>query len=127
MNVLFYADEPDPQPWVEALRRALPEAAIHHWIAGAVPRCDYAVCWKPPAAFFAGQSALKAILNIGAGADAVISDPNLPAGVPVTVFCKSGSRSTIAASLLDRAGVEVRVVTVGGAARWPEPLEKLAP
>jgi glyoxylase-like metal-dependent hydrolase (beta-lactamase superfamily II)/rhodanese-related sulfurtransferase len=46
----------------------------------------------------------------------------LPSGSPVTVFCKSGSRATIAASLLDRAGVDVRVVTHGGAERWPEPL-----
>jgi hypothetical protein len=43
----------------------------------------------------------------------------------VTVFCKSGSRATIAASLLDRAGVDVRVVTHGGAERWPEPLTRL--
>jgi rhodanese-related sulfurtransferase len=49
----------------------------------------------------------------------------LPAGSPVTVFCKSGSRAAIAASLLDRAGVDVRLVTVGGADRWPEPLEHL--
>jgi glyoxylase-like metal-dependent hydrolase (beta-lactamase superfamily II)/rhodanese-related sulfurtransferase len=46
----------------------------------------------------------------------------LPAGRRVTVFCKSGSRSAIAASLLDRAGLDVRVVTDGGASRWPEPL-----
>lgn len=51
----------------------------------------------------------------------------LPAGAPVTVFCKSGSRAAIAASLLDAAGVDVRVVDEGGAARWPEPLERLAP
>jgi rhodanese-related sulfurtransferase len=49
----------------------------------------------------------------------------LPAGVPVTVFCKSGSRAAIAASLLDRAGIDVRLVPVGGAERWPEPLERL--
>jgi hydroxyacylglutathione hydrolase len=49
----------------------------------------------------------------------------LTAGAPVTVFCKSGSRAAIAASLLDRAGVEVRLVPVGGAARWPAPLERL--
>jgi glyoxylase-like metal-dependent hydrolase (beta-lactamase superfamily II)/rhodanese-related sulfurtransferase len=49
----------------------------------------------------------------------------LPAGAPVTVFCKSGSRAAIAASLLDRAGVDVRLVPVGGAGRWPEPLERL--
>ena len=49
----------------------------------------------------------------------------LPAGASVSVFCKSGSRAAIAASLLDRAGVEVRVVTHGGAARWPDPLEQI--
>jgi glyoxylase-like metal-dependent hydrolase (beta-lactamase superfamily II)/rhodanese-related sulfurtransferase len=49
----------------------------------------------------------------------------LPAGRRVTVFCKSGSRSAIAASLLDRAGVEVRVVTDGGASTWPEPLSPI--
>jgi glyoxylase-like metal-dependent hydrolase (beta-lactamase superfamily II)/rhodanese-related sulfurtransferase len=49
----------------------------------------------------------------------------LPAGTPVTVFCKSGSRAAIAASLLDRAGVDVRLVPDGGAGRWPEPLEPL--
>ncbi len=49
----------------------------------------------------------------------------LPAGSPVTVFCKSGSRATIAASLLDRAGVDVRLVAVGGAERWPEPLVRI--
>ena len=51
----------------------------------------------------------------------------LPEGVPVTVFCKSGSRAAIAASMLDAAGVDVRVVNEGGAARWPEPLEQLPP
>jgi glyoxylase-like metal-dependent hydrolase (beta-lactamase superfamily II)/rhodanese-related sulfurtransferase len=51
----------------------------------------------------------------------------LPEGAPVTVFCKSGSRAAIAASMLDAAGVDVRVVTDGGAARWPEPLELLPP
>jgi hydroxyacylglutathione hydrolase len=49
----------------------------------------------------------------------------LPAGAPVTVFCRSGSRAAIAASMLDSAGVDVRVVTEGGAARWPEPLATL--
>jgi len=51
----------------------------------------------------------------------------LPAGAPVTVFCKSGSRAAIAASVLDAAGVDVQVVTEGGALRWPEPLEMLPP
>ncbi len=89
-DVLFYADEPDPQSWVAALQRALPEGRIHQWAPDHAPRCTYAVCWKPPAAFFAGQPDLKAILNIGAGADAVISDPNLPLDVPVVRLDDAG-------------------------------------
>ncbi len=50
---------------------------------------------------------------------------HVPAGTPVTVFCKSGSRAAIAASLLDSAGVNVRLVDKGGAARWPDPLDRL--
>jgi hydroxyacylglutathione hydrolase len=46
----------------------------------------------------------------------------LPPDRPVTVFCRSGSRAAIAASLLDRAGLDVRLVARGGAASWPEPL-----
>ena len=89
-EVLFYADEPDPVPWVEALQRALPEGRIHQWAPDHAPLCTYAVCWKPPAAFFAGQPNLKAILNIGAGADAVIGDPNLPLDVPVVRLDDAG-------------------------------------
>ena len=49
----------------------------------------------------------------------------LPAGEPVTVFCRSGHRASMAASILERAGVDVRLVAEGGAGTWPEPLEAL--
>lgn len=90
MDVLFFAEEPDPRPWMDALARALPEGRVHDWAAGGAPVCDYAVCWKPPAAFFAGQTRLKAILNIGAGADAVLADTNLPIHVPVVRLDDAG-------------------------------------
>ena len=37
----------------------------------------------------------------------------LPRGGPVTVLCKSGARASLAASLLDGAGCEVRLVGRG--------------
>jgi rhodanese-related sulfurtransferase len=49
----------------------------------------------------------------------------LPAGQTVTVFCRSGHRASMAASILENAGVDVRLVSAGGADRWPEPLERL--
>ena len=50
----------------------------------------------------------------------------LPAGAPVTVFCRTGHRAAMAASVLDRAGFEVRLVPQGGAGDWPGTLEPLA-
>jgi hydroxyacylglutathione hydrolase len=46
----------------------------------------------------------------------------LPAGEPVTVFCRTGHRASMAASILENAGREVRLVAQGGAGDWPEPL-----
>ena len=39
----------------------------------------------------------------------------VPGDAPVTVLCKSGARASIAASLLDAAGRDVRLVVAGGA------------
>jgi glyoxylase-like metal-dependent hydrolase (beta-lactamase superfamily II)/rhodanese-related sulfurtransferase len=49
----------------------------------------------------------------------------LPPGRPVTVFCRTGHRASMAASILENAGVDVRLVSEGGAATWPAPLEPL--
>jgi hydroxyacylglutathione hydrolase len=51
----------------------------------------------------------------------------LPPGAPVTVFCRTGHRASMAASILENAGREVRLVAEGGAGAWPEPLEPLEP
>ena len=44
---------------------------------------------------------------------------SIPRDAPVTIFCRSGRRAGIAASLLDAAGLEVRLVAHGGAGDWP--------
>jgi hydroxyacylglutathione hydrolase len=43
----------------------------------------------------------------------------VPRDAPVTVMCRSGARASIAASVLDAAGIEVRLVARGGAPDWP--------
>lgn len=42
----------------------------------------------------------------------------IPADRPVTVLCKSGSRASMAASILDAAGRDVHLVARGGATHW---------
>jgi hydroxyacylglutathione hydrolase len=51
----------------------------------------------------------------------------LPSDGPITVFCRTGHRASMAASILEGAGREVRLVAQGGAAAWPEPLEEFEP
>ena len=46
-------------------------------------RADYLVAWQPPAALLDQQSALKGIVNLGAGVDALLANPSLPRGVPI--------------------------------------------
>jgi glyoxylate/hydroxypyruvate reductase A len=81
MKITFCCSDTNPQPWLDGLSAALPDAQISQWQAGAPP-ADYAVVWAPPQAFFDEQPQLKAIFNTGAGVDALMK-LNLPAGVPV--------------------------------------------
>ena len=43
---------------------------------------------------------------------------SLPRDREITVVCKAGSRAAIAASILDAAGIPVRLVSIGGATGW---------
>jgi len=45
------------------------------------------------------------------------------AGGPVTVFCRTGHRASMAASILEAAGADVRLVAEGGATDWPDALQ----
>lgn len=81
MKITFCCPDTDPQPWLEGLSAALPDAQVTLWLPGA-PLADYAVVWAPSQTFFDEQTQLKAIFNTGAGVDALMK-LNLPAGVPV--------------------------------------------
>ena len=81
MKITFCCADTDPQPWLQGLSAALPDATISLWQPGA-PLADYAVVWAPPQTFFTEQTQLKAIFNTGAGVDALMK-LDLPAGVTV--------------------------------------------
>lgn len=51
---------------------------------------------------------------------------DLPRDHEITVLCKAGSRASIAASLLDGAGIPVRLVASGGATGWATRFAALA-
>lgn len=70
MKIHFCCTDFKAEPWVTALRAALPQAEIEVWAPGAGP-ADYAVVWAPPQAFLDEQPQLKALFNLGAGVDAL--------------------------------------------------------
>lgn len=71
MRISFCCTDTAPEPWLQGLQAALPDAEVTLWSAG-VPAADYAVVWAPPQQFFDEQQQLKAVFNIGAGVDALL-------------------------------------------------------
>ncbi len=87
MDIALYSPE-GVKPWLESLSAAFssmpsfgPAPGLHAW-PGA-PACDYALLWRPPAAFFAEQTRLKAAFALGAGVDSLLAAEGLPPGLPL--------------------------------------------
>ncbi|WP_299235036.1 glyoxylate/hydroxypyruvate reductase A [uncultured Halomonas sp.] len=95
MKVLVHNDE--PKRWQEALAARLPEAEIFTSAAPAAKRreADYLAAWKPPASLLSELVALKGIVNLGAGVDALLNNPELPAGVPIVKLRDAGMAEPI--------------------------------
>lgn len=77
MKIYFCCTDFKAEPWLAALRTALPQAQIEVWSPGAPPG-DYAVVWAPPQAFLDEQPQIRALFNLGAGVDA-LTQLRLPA------------------------------------------------
>lgn len=71
LRVSFCCADTDAVPWLEDLRRALPDMDISLWRPGAAP-ADYGIVWAPPQQYFDEQPQLRAVFNIGAGVDALL-------------------------------------------------------
>ena len=71
MRISFCCTGTPPEPWLSALRAALPQAQVELWSPGS-PQADYAVVWAPPQQFLDEQSELKTIFTIGAGVDGLL-------------------------------------------------------
>lgn len=82
MKVLLQVPGPVLGEWRAALASALPDADLAVW-PDAPSDPDYALVWKPPAELFVQARPVKAIFNLGAGVDALMAVPSLPADVPV--------------------------------------------
>ena len=74
----------DMEVWSSALQEAMPEMDVKVYPdEGDIDDIEYAVVWKHPRGILNQYPNLKAILSLGAGVDHVISDPELPEGLPI--------------------------------------------
>ena len=74
----------DMEVWSNGLQKAMPEMDIKVYPDdGDVNEVEFAVVWKHPRGILKKDPNLKAILSLGAGVDHIISDPDLPEGLPI--------------------------------------------
>lgn len=77
-----------PEPWVQGLQQAFPQAEVDAWAPGAT-QADHAIVWAPPQQFIDEQAGLKTLFNIGAGVDALLQ-LRLPAHLKVVRLDDAG-------------------------------------
>jgi protein-disulfide isomerase len=78
--ILVAIDGTQAQSWLPLLRERGKGRDMRFWPDGIGDRSDigYAFVWRPPRGLLASLPNLKAILNVGAGVDALLTDPTLP-------------------------------------------------
>ncbi|MGQ4879746.1 2-hydroxyacid dehydrogenase [Billgrantia sp. LNSP4103-1] len=95
MRILLHID--DIEAWRDALAQRLPEAEIVTADDPAERRrdADYLAVWKPPESLLAEQTRARAIVNLGAGVDALLSNSARPEGVPIVKLRDAGMAELI--------------------------------
>jgi glyoxylate/hydroxypyruvate reductase len=70
--------------WMAAMKKVAPDLDVRAWPnLGNVEDIEYAAAWLPPPKVLTGLPNLKLICSLGAGVDAILGDPTLPANIPI--------------------------------------------
>jgi len=95
MTLLFKRDAGDPEPWLAALAKLMPERELRVF-PDLEPSGDieYALVYEPPPGLLASLPNLKAIFSLWAGVDHMASDPELPP-VPVIRMVERSMTATM--------------------------------
>ncbi|MGQ7247296.1 2-hydroxyacid dehydrogenase [Halomonas sp. V046] len=96
MRILVHID--DAATWRDALAERLPDAEIVTSQDDPALRAgvDYLAAWKPDEALLRDCTNVKGIVNLGAGVDALLANPALPADVPIVKLRDAGMADLIA-------------------------------
>jgi glyoxylate/hydroxypyruvate reductase len=81
---LFVTPTWDGESWAKHMRNAMPSRSVRVWPEmGDVADVHYVAAWLPPADVVRSLPNLKVIFSLGAGVDAILSDPSLPKDKPI--------------------------------------------
>jgi glyoxylate/hydroxypyruvate reductase len=81
---LFVTPTWDGQAWATHMGKAMPTRSVRVWPdMGPVRDVHYVAAWLPPANVLKSLPNLKVIFSLGAGVDAILSDPSLPPDKPI--------------------------------------------
>jgi glyoxylate/hydroxypyruvate reductase len=80
---LFVTPTWDGNAWAHELRKVLPHDVRVWPDVGAVDDIRYVAAWLPPADVVRSLPKLDVIFSLGAGVDAILSDPTLPRDIPI--------------------------------------------
>lgn len=71
--------------WTNAMRKVAPGLDVRSWPdhMGDVSKIEYTAAWLPPPNIVRSLPSLKVIFSLGAGVDAILRDPTLPADTPI--------------------------------------------
>ncbi len=84
MGILFLAPGLKSDAWVKHLRAQGPDIDVRVWPeVGEARAIELVLCWKHPPGELKKFPNLKGIASLGFGVDHILSDPELPAGVPI--------------------------------------------
>jgi len=84
MHILFACPLHDPDVWVPRLEASMPGCRISVWNPDGPPSgADVALVWRPPAALFKHETGITTLFNLGAGVDALLKMPEIPAHVRI--------------------------------------------
>ncbi|MDX1639817.1 MAG: glyoxylate/hydroxypyruvate reductase A [Balneolaceae bacterium] len=84
MSLLLLAPNRDMQPWKEAVLEVDPNLDVEVWPdVGPKERVQFVVSWDHPNGVLNRYPNLKAVSSLGAGADHILRDPELPKSVEI--------------------------------------------
>ena len=84
MPVVIVTDFANPEPWINALKKADPEVeVIMHDDLQDRSQVEFALAWNHPPGIFMTFPNLKTISSMGAGVDHLLKDQNIPAQVNI--------------------------------------------